>query len=244
MGDEEDGKRALTVIGMHGTPHDQRAPTPVPVSTGPGFDNALPFTSAAPMAPLSQREALQGERPRRTDTAPPPAPHQAARRQPLTEPPPMPIDAFEGIDMRASPATAPPPAMPSFVDAAHGTAPPPAQAGMPLPFIPRAGAVPSYQAASAFMQPASSTPEPSSSSVLGVKRVEGISIEEFASVRVALWSNVESRQNVLRRMGLSELRWRVVMRRWSEELSTMRVRPAELAEVIDHVRRAGRKADG
>jgi hypothetical protein len=69
------------------------------------------------------------------------------------------------------------------------------------------------------------------------RRVQGLTLGEYARVRAELWAG-RPRREVLKSRGLSELRWRVAERRWAEEIGALAQDPAEVCRLVTAVRAA------
>lgn len=214
----------------------------------------------------------RGTLPPESGTLPPAAPATlppaAATLPParaLTRPPTRPPEGIgAALPFLRSAALAPPRA-PTFgappLAIRPATEPPPASTSTPLPFIPRPAALPTQTVSVAAQQPlaqpfvyvapsiAQAQPSAFSQAARGirpsteVKRIEGMSMDEFVSVRAALWANGGKSQGVLRKWGMTELKWRVVVRRWNAEIATMRDNPQELGEVVRRMRDAVQSSD-
>jgi hypothetical protein len=71
-----------------------------------------------------------------------------------------------------------------------------------------------------------------------VLRIEGLTLEEFSSLRAALGSEPQRRRELLRARGLGEVRWRLCERRWAAHFRAMEVSPGALLEGLRAARRA------
>lgn len=239
LADATESEELQTLRPPSGVPFEPSTLPPARGTLPPGFGTMPPAAGTMPPAP--------GTMPPASGTVPP------ARS--LTRPP---EGTGVALPFMRSAALAPPRA-PTFGAppvARRATEPPPASTSTPLPFIPRPAAVP--VAAQPLAQPfvyiaptiAQSQPSAFSQAARGftntareVKRIEGMSMDEFVSVRAALWANGGKSQGVLRKWGMTELKWRVVVRRWNAELATMRNNPQELGEVVRRMRDAVQSTD-
>ncbi len=66
-------------------------------------------------------------------------------------------------------------------------------------------------------------------------RIEGVSLADFATVRGELLAAPKRRRAILKRRGLSEVKWRIAERRWAKHLQDLEAKPAELAAVADEL---------
>ncbi len=67
-------------------------------------------------------------------------------------------------------------------------------------------------------------------------RIQGLTIEEYAAVKAALWSPSAPRRETLKRHGMSELRWRVVEREWERSLEASK--PEVVRTLVTELERA------
>lgn len=242
---------------------------PATQAPAPLFDDAEELQTLRP--PPAQRSAepstlppARGTMPPAFETLPPEPLHASGAR---TRPPTSPPEGLgAALPFLRSPALAPPraPTFGAMPIARPATEPPPASTSTPLPFVPRPAALPvpaaapaaagfaprpaapfvyvapslAQQSPSAFSQAARGSTTPARE----VKRIEGLSMDEFVSVRAALWADGGKSQGVLRKWGMTELKWRVVMRRWNAELASLRSSPQELSDVVRRMRDAAQAA--
>jgi hypothetical protein len=127
---------------------------------------------------------------------------------------------------------------------AAGASPPHVQS-TPPPEPAGPAAAPAW-AAPAWAAPPPASPLPSPSPAHAplppdALTIEGFSIERYSALRAELLSAPESRRRILRAHGLSEVKWRLVERRWASHLLRLEARPAELVELATELQRSGRK---
>lgn len=51
--------------------------------------------------------------------------------------------------------------------------------------------------------------------------VEGMSLERYSAIRAALWTEGKKRREVLKSFELSELKWRMIERKWVQHIDAM-----------------------
>lgn len=71
--------------------------------------------------------------------------------------------------------------------------------------------------------------------------VEGMSLERYSTIRAALWTEGAKRREVLKGFGLSELKWRMVERRWVQHIDMMS-KDAGFVSVLSALQLANRSA--
>ena len=202
-------------------------PTSDPPVTG---RETLPPASEPPVSDLRQT------------AAPPPL------AAPRTQPPP-PLDADEEEQPSAvralpfarkrartitdKPPPTPAPALPFRITplAAPRIIPPAPPSGGGLPFAP----TPQVMADSTRAARPLGLDE-----VKHVFRLEGMTVEEYAAIRAALWVEGAPRKKTLKDHGLTELRWRVVERKWERHFDE--VGPEALAPLVDLLAAASARA--
>jgi hypothetical protein len=231
-------------------PFAQPASPPAP----PPSDSGLPFVKAAPRGPDSTRRPVMMIGAIGTPLAYPPTPfaNRGAAAPPSNAPPPPPsapaiVAPQPPPSAPAIVAPQPPPSAPAIV----APQPPPSAPAItaPPPFVPspivrpaKAYDVPTYARGTFATGDANELSIPSGPGASTepaappVKRIQGLSLEELAALRAELWDQPESRRAVLKRHGLSELRWRVVERAWAAELETMLVDPDKVGEAVSRMR--------
>ena len=69
-------------------------------------------------------------------------------------------------------------------------------------------------------------------------KIEGLTVEEYAHIRAALWADEAHRKEILKENGLTELKWKVIDRRWSKHIESLAERPAELSTLLEVLQRA------
>lgn len=174
--------------------------------------NPLPFVKPPPPAPPPPNE------PPRTLPPPPPAasaalPFGPSRQKAITIAPPP--SRAEPLPFRAPTSQARP-----ILPAATPAFPPPAA----LPF-------PAVVALQPSTVPASPAPQQA--------RIEGLTLDEYATIRASLWAGGATRKETLKQHGLSELRWRAVERRWERHLDE--AGPDAFAPLLDLLAAASRR---
>jgi hypothetical protein len=188
--------------------------------TLPPASEPPPVTGRETLPPASEPPASDARR-----TAPPPlgASH--------TQPPPPADEDDQPSAVRALPFG--PKRAKAITDM-----PPPSSAPAALPFRITPLAAPRIippPPPSAGGLPFASTPQASRSlgldEVKHVFRLEGMAVEEYAAIRAALWVEGAPRKKTLKDHGLTELRWRVVERKWERHFDE--VGPEGLAPLVD-----------
>lgn len=229
-------------------PFAQPASPPAP----PPSDSGLPFVKA-PRGPDSSRRPVMMIGAIGTPLAYPPTPfaNRGAGAPPANAPPPSAPAIVAPPPPPSVPAIVAPPPPPSAPAIVAPPPPPPSAPALhaPPPFIasPIAGPakaydVPTYARRTFATGDANELSIPSGPGASTeraappVKRLQGLSLEELAAIRSELWEQPESRRAVLKRHGLSELRWRVVERAWAAELETMLVDPDKVGEAVSRMR--------
>jgi hypothetical protein len=69
-------------------------------------------------------------------------------------------------------------------------------------------------------------------------KIEGLTVEEYAHIRAALWADEAHRKEILKEHGLTELKWKVIDRRWSKHIESLAEKPAELSTLLEVLQRA------
>ena len=69
-------------------------------------------------------------------------------------------------------------------------------------------------------------------------KIEGLTVEEYAHIRAALWADEARRKEILKENGLTELKWKVIDRRWSKHIESLAEKPAELSTLLEVLQRA------
>jgi hypothetical protein len=69
-------------------------------------------------------------------------------------------------------------------------------------------------------------------------KIEGLTVEEYAFLRAALWADEANRRDILKENDLTELKWKVIERRWSKHIEALAERPAELSSLLEILQRA------
>ena len=69
-------------------------------------------------------------------------------------------------------------------------------------------------------------------------KIEGLTVEEYAFIRAALWADEAHRKEILKENGLTELKWKVIDRRWSKHIESLAEKPTELATLLEILQRA------
>jgi hypothetical protein len=179
--------------------------------------------------------------PRPSTESPPPVARRPVVPPPaVVVPPPIVVPSAVALPppivVPSAVALPPPIVVPSAVALPPAAVPPPITA-------PRAVELPTYardaqeQSFALIAHATSSTGlQPSASAAPQGKRVQGKTLSEFGEIRSALWCEPEKRREILRRHGLSELRWRLVERAWAEELESTLAQPDRVSEMLSVLR--------
>ena len=236
-------------VSLPRSPAAGLAPAPPPSDSGLPFVKAAPKDAESPRRPVMMIGAIG------TPLAYPPTPF-ANRGAGAPLPSSAAVVAPAPTPRPSEPSAAPPPpviVVPPPVAAAPVAAPapvaarPPAAVPVPGPVpspVPgpvKAYDIPTYARQSfaagtdarGVPRPLGVAPEPAAAPE---KRLQGLSLEELAAIRAELWADPEGRRAVLKKYGLSELRWRVVERAWAAELETVLVNPEKVGEAVSRMR--------
>ena len=225
-------------LGVESTSDYAPAPVPVPAAAAP----------PAPFEPVASPSALKGmgmgmslQRAPEVVALPPPPlvpPLSNGADPPIAEAP-RPMMGLARFGASVEPA---PPAMAAPLPSVSNDLPAPApiQPSLPTP----APAVVEATSYAEVAKPDLTAPpaqqehrRPKAKPGTGPK-IEGLTVEEYAHIRAALWADEAHRKEILKENGLTELKWKVIDRRWSKHIESLAERPAELSTLLEVLQRA------
>jgi hypothetical protein len=186
----------------------------------------------APLEPVAAPSALAGLAASLSRSAPPPPPVRPLASEP-PPPAPIPMSLLRGVPSALGsehvpglPAPASPPSPSGFVEAPADH--PRAEPVGPSSPLEAPDLVAGPGPAKKRLRPA-----PGSG-----PKIEGLTIEEYAFLRAALWADEANRRDILKENDLTELKWKVIERRWSKHIEALAERPAELSSLLEVLQRA------
>jgi hypothetical protein len=181
-----------------------------------------PIAPLGPIEPVAAPSALAGLGVSLSRSAPPPPPvHPIASEPP--PPAPIPMSLLSGVPSALSSAQVPSANAAAASLGSVSVEPPTPRAPLEAPDL-----VAGPGRAKSRRRPA---PGPG-------PKVEGLTIEEYAFLRAALWADEANRRDILKENDLTELKWKVIERRWSKHIEALAERPAELSALLEVLQRA------
>jgi hypothetical protein len=116
-------------------------------------------------------------------------------------------------------------------------------AASPLPASPPVAVIPEVTSYAEVPKPELTAPPNQAEVRRAVKpgtgpKIEGLTVEEYAHIRAALWADEAHRKEILKEHGLTELKWKVIDRRWSKHIESLAEKPAELSTLLEVLQRA------